>query len=64
MRIYDVTTDCLVDDCLIHWYITARNEKEAWAKGYNLALRSNVADSGCVDCKRLKNIPSNIKLTK
>ena len=62
MRIYHVTADCLVNNCLVHWYIKARNEREAWCKGYNLALRSSIADSGTIDCERAKNIPANIKL--
>lgn len=55
MRIYKVTTDCLVMDCLCTWYVKARNEKDAWLQGYLLALKSNVADSGSVDVSRVKD---------
>ena len=62
MRLYHITASCLVDDCLCHWYVKARNEREAWGKGYFLALRSSVADSGTVDCERAKVIPAGVKL--
>ena len=54
MKIYEATANCLVDDCLIHWYILAKNDKTAWIKGYLLAQKSSVADGGTVDTKRIK----------
>lgn len=55
MKIYKVTADCLVDYCLCVWYVKARNEREAWGVGYNIAVRDSVADSGTVDVERVKN---------
>lgn len=65
MKLYMITADCLVDDCLCHWYVKAKNEKSAWIKGYLLALKSNVADSGAVDCKRIsyKDVPAGAKIS-
>lgn len=63
MKIYEISADCLVDFCMLHWYVIARNEKEAWLKGFLLVRKSPVADEGSVDCKRLKEIPSGIKLS-
>lgn len=34
MRLYECTADCLVDDVLLHHVVIARNEREAWTKGY------------------------------
>lgn len=53
MRIYKVTADCLVADCLCTWYVKARTQREAWLKGYVLAEESPVADGGTVDCERV-----------
>lgn len=55
MRIYKITADCLVMDCLCTWYVKARNEREAWAKGYLLAMKSSVADGGGVEVSRVKD---------
>lgn len=55
MRIYKITADCLVMDCLCTWYVKARNERDAWVQGYLLAMKSNVADGGGVDVERVKN---------
>lgn len=63
MRIYEISADCLVDFCMLHWYVKARNEREAWLKGYLIVNNSPVADSGSVDCKRVTDIPANIKLS-
>ncbi len=64
MRIYEITADCLVDFCLLHWYVKARNEREAWLKGYSIVMESTVADSGSVDCKRIPagEIPAGAKI--
>ncbi|MBR2498974.1 MAG: hypothetical protein IKB67_04620 [Clostridia bacterium] len=64
MRLYEITTDCLVDDCLCHWYVAAHNTRDAWIKGYLLAMKSNVADSGGVDCRRIKELPAGAKLSE
>lgn len=64
MRLYEITTDCLVDDCLCHWYVVARNTRDAWIKGYLLAMKSSVADSGGVDCRRIKELPAGAVLSK
>ncbi len=58
MRLYEITTDCLVEFCTLRAFVKARNEREAWAVGYGAALKSNIADSGCVDVKRVKDIPA------
>lgn len=55
MRIYKITADCLVMDCLCTWYVKARTEREAWLKGYDLAYHSPVADCGTIDCIRVKD---------
>ena len=52
MRIYKITADCLVDWCMLTWYVKARNEKEAWFKGWQIVRKSTVADEGSVDCER------------
>lgn len=62
MRLYEVTTDCLVDNCLVRWYVKARDERTAWAIGYNMALKSNIADSGCVDVKRCTEYKKGVKI--
>lgn len=56
MRIYKITADCLVMDCLCTWYVKAHTEREAWQRGYVLAYNSPVADCGTVDCIRVKDI--------
>ena len=54
MRLYDCTADCLVDSVLLHHYVKARNERDAWLKGYvYFNYHCNVADGGSVDCKRV-----------
>ena len=53
MRIYKVTADCLVEFCLLTWYVKASSQREAWLKGYDLVMNSPVADSGSMDCERL-----------
>lgn len=63
MRIYEISADCLVDFCMLHWYVKARNEKDAWLKGFLIVRKCTVADEGSVDCKRLKEIPGGIKLS-
>lgn len=56
MKIYDCTADCLVDDVLLHHYVRAKNEKQAWLKGYIYFNHiCEVADGGTVDCKRIKD---------
>lgn len=55
MRIYKITADCLVDNCLCTWYVKARNERDAWIQGYLIANKSSVADGGTVDCERVKD---------
>lgn len=55
MRIYDCAADCLVDYVTLHYYVKARNEKQAWLKGYIYFNNLSVADGGTVDCKRLKD---------
>lgn len=52
MKIYEVSTDCLVDFCMLRWYIRARNMKEAWYKGWQLVRKCTVADEGAMDVKR------------
>ena len=54
MRIYKITADCLVEWCMLTWYVKARNEREAWVKGWHIANNSPVADLGSVDCERYK----------
>lgn len=50
MRLYD----CLVDNALLHHYVIARNERDAWLNGYYyFNYQCKVADGGTVDCKRL-----------
>ena len=56
MRIYKVTADCLVDWCMLTWYITAKNEREAWFKAWRVVRNSNVADEGSFDCVRVKDV--------
>lgn len=63
MRIYEISADCLVDFCMLHWYVKAKNEKDAWLKGFLLVRNCSVADEGTFDCKRIKEIPSGIKLS-
>ena len=54
MRLYDCTASCLVDDVLLHHYVKARNERDAWCKGYYyFNYQCKVADGGTVDCKRM-----------
>lgn len=56
MKIYECTADCLVDDVLLHYYVRAKNEKQAWLKGYvYFNYQCSVADGGTVDCKRIKD---------
>ena len=56
MKLYECTADCLVDWCLLHYYVLARNEVEAWEKGYvHFNYHCNVADGGTVDVKRVTN---------
>ena len=64
MRIYEITADCLVDFCLLHWYVKAKNEREAWLKGYGIVMNCHVADIGTVDCKRISagEIPVGSKI--
>lgn len=64
MRIYDCFAGLLVDDGLCHWYVKAKNERQAWLKGYGLAMNSPVADSGDVDCKRITvdKVPAGAKI--
>ena len=62
MRLYEITTDCLVEFCTLRGFIKARNEREAWAIGYNAALNSHIADCGAVGVKRVKEIPPGLKL--
>ena len=52
MREYIATADCLVDDCLLHYTVVARNIREAWIKAYVVAMKSPVIDSGSVDVER------------
>ena len=63
MSIYEITAACLVDFSMLHWYVKARNEKDAWLKGFLIVRKCSVADEGSVDCKRLKEIPGGIKLS-
>lgn len=54
MRIYDCTADCLVDNVLLHYYVKAKNERDAWLKGYvHYNYHCSVADGGSVECKRV-----------
>jgi hypothetical protein len=54
MRAYDCTADCLVDNVLLHHYVKAKNERQAWLKGYiYFNYHCSVADGGTVDCKRV-----------
>lgn len=62
MKLYEITADCLVDNCFCHWYIRAKNERMAWLTGYALAMKSSVADGGTVDCKHIKALPAGAKL--
>jgi hypothetical protein len=55
MRIYDCIADCLVDDILLHYYVKAKNIREAWIKGYIHYNNCSVADGGSVDCIRVKD---------
>ena len=64
MRIYKITTDCLVDWCMLTWYIIARNERDAWLKGWRIVRNCNVADEGGMDCERVKTIPANVTITR
>ena len=63
MRIYKITADCLVDFCTLNWYVKAKNEADAWIKGWLLVHKSPVADEGSVDCKRVK-IEHSVKLNE
>lgn len=49
MKYWKVSTDCLVMEGTVDWVVEAETEEQAWAKGYDLAMKSNVADSGSVE---------------
>ena len=53
MRIYEVSTDCLVDFCMLKWHIKAANMREAWLKGWKIVRNCNVADEGGLDVVRV-----------
>ena len=56
MKVYECTASCLVDDCVLHYYVRAKNEISAWLKGYYyFNYDYSVADGGKVDCKRVKD---------
>lgn len=61
MRIYKVTADCLVDWCMLTWYIKAKNERDAWLKGWRVVRECNVADEGSYDCVRVKDVRKEIE---
>lgn len=64
MKIYDCTADCLVDFCLLHYYVKAKNMRDAWLKAYVHFNNSPVADGGSVDCKRINydEVPTDTKI--
>lgn len=56
MRLYDCVAGCLVDDVVLHRVVIAKNEKDAWLKGYyHYNYECSVADGGSVDCFRIKD---------
>lgn len=64
MKIYEISADCLVDFCMLHWYVEADNEEDAWIKGYEIVNTTNIADSGSVDCKEVKSLPEGATIWK
>ena len=61
MKVYDCFAGCLVDDIVLHYYVKAKNLKSAWLKGYIYFNKCSVADTGDIDCKRVKDYT---KITK
>lgn len=54
MRLYECTAGCLVDDIVLHHIVIAKNERDAWLKGYvYFNYHCSVADGGSVDVKRV-----------
>ena len=65
MRLYDCTASCLVDDILLHVYVKAKSERQAWLKAYcYYNYHCSVADGGTVDSKRIKaqDIKKGVKI--
>mgnify|MGYP003290771753 CR=1 FL=1 len=61
MKTYLCTASCLVDDIVLKHYVRAKNERQAWLKGYvYFNYHCSVADGGTVDVKRVKDF-SNMK---
>lgn len=64
MEIYEISADCLVDFCMLYWYVEAESEEDAWYKGYGIVNSTNIADSGSVDCKWIDHLPEGATLYK
>lgn len=64
MKVYEVSTDCLVDSCMLRWRIKARSMREAWFKGCQIVRHCNVADEGGLDVVRITDYSKIKKITE
>ena len=64
MKVYEVSTDCLVDFCMLRWHIKAKSMREAWCKGWQIIRNCNVADEGGMDVVRITDYSKIKKITE